>query len=140
MVDKNGASCNMVFGRITKIYPTHHTTQRGILHRVVLGKGGPSQAGPWPKKQDASNKLSRRAAPLAKVFWGQGWFPKVWAQKNQKTEKKQNPKIKKMEKSLSFPLERKSNQNISQTRFFQNFKKSEMFCFFLIIFFFDFSI
>ena len=58
----------------------HHTTQREIPHRVVLGKGGPSQGGPWPKKQDMSNKLSRRAAPLAKVFWGQGWFAKVWAQ------------------------------------------------------------
>ena len=47
---------------------THHTTQGGS-RRVVLGKGGPSQGGPWPKKQDMSNKLSRRAAPLAKVFW-----------------------------------------------------------------------
>ena len=27
-----------------------------------------------------SNKLSRRAAPFAKVFRGQGWFSKVWAQ------------------------------------------------------------
>ena len=27
-----------------------------------------------------SNKLSRRAVPLAKVFCGQGWFAKVWAQ------------------------------------------------------------
>ena len=30
--------------------PTHHTTQREIPHKAVLGKGGPSQGGPWPKK------------------------------------------------------------------------------------------
>ena len=38
----------------------------------------PCTEGPWPRKQDLSNKLSRRAAPLAKVSWGQGWFAKVW--------------------------------------------------------------
>ena len=41
--------------------PHRHTTP----HRVVLGKGerGLSQESPWSKKQDMSNKLSRRAAP-----------------------------------------------------------------------------
>ena len=29
---------------------TQHNNNRGIPHKVVLGKGGPSQGGPWPKK------------------------------------------------------------------------------------------
>ena len=69
----------------------HHTTQRGIPHRVVLGKGSPvercwaAQGGPWPNKQDMINKF-RRAAPLAKVFWGQQKFgyKTVWSKKRAK--------------------------------------------------------
>ena len=48
----------------------HNTT--GCRTRWSWAKGGPSQRSPWPIKQDMSNKLSRRAAPLAKVFWDQG--------------------------------------------------------------------
>ena len=44
-----------------------------------------------------SYKLSRRAAPLAKVFWGQGWFAKVWAQngliKKQGAKRRSGPKV-----------------------------------------------
>ena len=76
---------------------THHTTQRGIPHRVVLGKEGPSKGGPWPKKkQDMSNKLSRRATPLAQVFRGPGWFAKVWAQNGliqKRGKKRPGPKV-----------------------------------------------
>ncbi len=65
----------------TKILNSHRTdTPHNTTGDPAQGgKGGPSQGGPWPKKQDMSNKLSRRAAPLAKVLWGQRWFSKVWA-------------------------------------------------------------
>ena len=58
---------------------TQHTTQRWVPHREVLGReGGGGSCGEvlggagrsMAQKQDMSNKF-RRAAPLAKVFWGQ---------------------------------------------------------------------
>ena len=59
---------------------THENFEHTPHRQKTQHKGGPSQGGPWPKKQDMSNKLSRRAAPLAKVFWVQGWFANFWAQ------------------------------------------------------------
>ncbi len=90
---------------------------RGVLRREVHG----------PKKQDMSNKLSRRAALLAKVFWGQGWFVKVWAQNGliqkkgakrraksgaaklgQKNKKNMEKQIKKTK--ISFPFTKTKNE------------------------------
>ena len=64
--------------RHTNTTTTHHTTQWGIRTKWSWARRGLSQRSPWPKKQDM--KLSRRAAPLAKVSWVQRWFEKVWAQ------------------------------------------------------------
>ena len=60
-----------------------HTTQHNGGSRTGWSWAGGSLAGRSmaPKKKDMRNKL---AAPLAKVFWGQGWFAKVWAQLGQK--------------------------------------------------------
>ena len=119
-----------------------------------------------------SNKLSRRAAPLANVFWGQGWFAQVWAQNGlikksclgqeavwaksgvgqkwcgpkvvRKIKKHGKNKSKKRYPSKIMLKERKSNQNIVQTRkfFFKKIRKSKKsfafsysfsFCFFLFL-------
>ena len=77
----------------TTQHNTTTTTQRGIPHRVVLGKGGPSQGGPWPKKQDMSNKLSRRAAPLAKVFLGSRMVRKGLGTKRFDQKKLSGPRV-----------------------------------------------
>ena len=47
---------------------TRHTTHRRSRTGWSWAREGPSQGGLWPQNQDMSNKLSRRAAPLAKVF------------------------------------------------------------------------
>ena len=90
----------------THTAPTHHTTQqqRGIPHKVVLGKGGPSQGGQWPKEQDMNNKLSRRAAPMAKIQGSRMVRNKI----------EKIPKIKKMEKSLSSLLPDQKNKQHNQ--------------------------
>ena len=53
--------------------PQRHTTQHNGGSRTGWSgaKGGPSQRGPWPIKQDMSNKLSLRTVL---------WFAKGWAQ------------------------------------------------------------
>ena len=67
----------------TKILNTHHNT---------TPQHDNAQGGPWSQKQDMSNKLSRKAAPLAKVFnaqVGQKTFQKmVRAKCGQKNQKK----------------------------------------------------
>ena len=120
--------------------PQHNTTQHNTTqqHRVVLGKGGPSQGGPWPKKQDMSNKLSRRAAPLAEFFWGQGWFAKVSAQNglikkreaksgagqkwSEKTQKKHGETSKNISPSPKSENKRKETKNREKKH--QNQKKN----------------
>ena len=94
---------------------THHNTTQQQRHTTQHNRGsrtgwswareGPSQGGLWPKNQDMSNKLSRRAAPLAKVFGsrmvlkglGTKWFdvkkePQKWSEKpkNWKNKSKEN--------------------------------------------------
>ena len=69
----------------------HTTTQHNTTtpHRWIPHRS-------WPKKQDMSNKLSRRAAPWAKVFGGQGWFAQVWAQNGlirKGAKKRSGPKV-----------------------------------------------
>ena len=79
----------------TKILNTHRHTHTQTQHNTTQQRhttqhnGGSRTGWSWARglagrsmaqKQDMSNKLSRRAAPLAKFFWGQGWFAKVWAQ------------------------------------------------------------
>ena len=115
------------FGRTHEKFehtPHRHTTTRHTHTTTgdpaqVLDKGGPSQGGPWPRKQDMSNKLSRRAAPLAKVFNAQVWAKNVskvvrakCGQKNQKNMEKQIRNI-----PLPFTQNKKSTNKKNKKNF-----------------------
>ena len=116
--------------------PHHNTAQHNnnnnndTPHNTT---GDPAQGAPWPQKQDMSNKLSRRAAPLAKVFWvikkklsgprgglGQKWCgPKVVRAKSGQTKikYKKNPSTLHRKPKIKYnKIHAKNHQNQKKRR------------------------